>query len=553
MEKKYLKYRNLIIIIIIFSIIKLVMTCNLPILALPSQGYDDEIMYKLMFELVNGNWLGDYTSLTLIKGCFFPLYLAIIKYLGMSYMHVTTLAYIFSCIYFVYAIRNIFKNKNFLIPIFIVLLFNPISYASWTYQRIYRNGIVSFLELFIFGSIFLLYMNRKEKITKILPHAIIAGISLSALLQTKEDGMWILPYVYVAIIVTIITLIIENRKKIKENIINIVTKSAIFIIPICIVFLVDVLIGYMNYSKYGIFISNEKSKGYIDKCIHAINSVKVEDDIDYVSASRKKIKKIYEISPTLKGIEKDLEERLTEWNSIDRYPSDGEVEDGFFFWALREAVERNDYYKDAKTSNEFYKNVYTEITEAISTGKVESNRCVLGVVWHKKYIKEIVTNINTILKYVVNYEKVISTTEISDSSMGENRIRDVESFTNDTAIYPTDTADTQRFYAKYVSRLNKIGDIYRKTNIYVIIISLICYLGLIAKLITKKEKCLDICLILTGMLFSFFLVVGGVAFINMTSCYAIYYMYLVACYPLMSAFEFISICGFANSFIKKER
>ena len=547
------KYRYVIIAVIIFSIIKQILTANIPILVLPSQVYDDAVVYNSMYSIAGGHWLGDYTSNTLIKGAFFPLYMAVLNFLGLSYTHITTLIYTLACIYFIYAISGLFKNKNLLIPIFILLLFNPITYASWTFQRIYRNGTVCTQILFIFASIFLLYIKRNEKMRNLILPALIGGGALASLWQTKEDGIWIIPFIVVATLLTITLLIIENRKELKEKIKTISIKTVIIITPIIMLYLGNVMFGLLNNIKYHVFVTNEKSGGYIDKAIHAINSVKVEDEQhNYVSASRKKIEEVYKISPTLESIKDVLEVSLNAWDNNDIHPQDGEVDDGWFFWALKGAVEEKGYYANAQTSNEFYKNVYEEVTKAISDGKVETNRLVLGVVWRNHYFIDIFGHLSKILKYVINYDEVYTTHDASDMAKGIEEIQKVEDFTNDKAIYTGVSNENIEKMNKAVDRLNKISEIYHKTNKIILIISVICYVGLIIRTIFTKNKNIDLLLLTTAMALSMFLVVGGIAFVNMTTCYSIYYMYLVACYPLMTAFEVINICGFAESFVSRK-
>ena len=81
------------------------------------------------------------------------------------------------------------------------------------------------------------------------------------------------------------------------------------------------------------------------------------EDIPYVSVSRAKLKRLYEISPSLKKIEPFMEEQMDIWSRIDCQAGDGEVEDGWFFWAFREAVFRAGYYETAKTADGFYREV----------------------------------------------------------------------------------------------------------------------------------------------------------------------------------------------------
>ena len=161
--KKFWKKNWFIICILIFTIIRLVLTASIPITGFPSQVYDDDLMVKMAESIRSGNWLGEYDSNTLVKGPFFPFLLALINYIGLSYINVMNIIYIMACAYFIYTIKNLFKSKISLLIIYILLIFNPVSYASWTLQRVYRNGITLAQVLFIIGSMYTLYERRNQK------------------------------------------------------------------------------------------------------------------------------------------------------------------------------------------------------------------------------------------------------------------------------------------------------------------------------------------------------------------------------------------------------
>ena len=218
--KSFISKNKLIICIIIFALIRFIMTENIPITAFPSQIYDDDMMVNMAINIRGKKWLGEYTSNTLVKGPAFPMLLAIINFLGLSYISVMNLIYILSCIYFIYTIKDLFKSKMSLIVIYILLLFNPVSFAFWTLQRVYRNGITLSQVLLIIGSMFACYQRRNMNIKKIIPFSLIAGIALASLWLTREDGIWILPFVLVVIAIMVISTILKNKKlnRINENI-----------------------------------------------------------------------------------------------------------------------------------------------------------------------------------------------------------------------------------------------------------------------------------------------------------------------------------------------
>ena len=92
-----------------FGLLKQFLVYNLPIMAVPKGIHDDWIMVHLAETLRNGQWLGEYSDLTLTKGMFFPLYLALCNFLHLSYLNVTALWYTVSCMLFVYGLRTLLK------------------------------------------------------------------------------------------------------------------------------------------------------------------------------------------------------------------------------------------------------------------------------------------------------------------------------------------------------------------------------------------------------------------------------------------------------------
>ena len=56
-------------------------------------------------------------------------------------------------------------------------------------------------------------------------------------------------------------------------------------------------------------------------------------------------------------IKEHLESSLNGWDLCDRNPGDNEVEDGWFWWALKGAVANAGYYDTAVNSDNFYKKV----------------------------------------------------------------------------------------------------------------------------------------------------------------------------------------------------
>ncbi len=543
--KEFIKKNALMIFMIGLALVRLALTSNIPIIALPGQIYDDDMMVNMAVNIRAGNWLGDYTSDVLVKGPFFPFLLAVINLFGCSYINMMNVIYVLACIYFIYTIKDSFQSKISLGFIYVLLLFNPVSYAFWTLQRVYRNGITLAQVLIIIGSMFACYQRREKKASSMLPFAVIGGLTLASLWLTREDGIWILPFILVVITLLIISILFQNRKekKIQWNR-KVVTKLMVAILPMLLLILSLQAVKLVNYAKYGIYAYNEINDGYFGKVIKTMYRVKTDEDIPYVTVTRNKIKVLYENSPTLKSIEPELEEMLNAWDHNDRHPGDTQVEDGWFWWALKGAVENAGKYENAQMSNEFYQKVYDELQEAIKQGKLKTGMSMPSTLmspWKKEYFMQLPIEMAKTSYFIANFKDVETVNGASEANA-----RKFNGITNDLSIEPMPEGkqdELTKYTEKYVERLNTIGKVYQHLGLVVTGISLLAYIFITIKLVKAKEKkqMIDIWLLLTGIGCSLLVLIAGVSYNHITACYSRYYMYLSGAYPLLIAFWGISM------------
>ena len=414
----------------------------------------------------------------------------------------------------------------------------------------YRNGITLSQVLIVIGSMFAIYQRRDEKIKKILPFAIVGGLTLASLWLTREDGIWILPFVMVVLILTIVLILIKyfKEKNIKLN--KLLIKTIVVITPMIILVLSLNVVRLLNYNKYGVFIYNEINDGYFGKVIKTIYSVKTDEDIQYVTVTRNKINMLYNYSETLNSIKPELEKSMDSWDYCDRKPGDTQVEDGWFWWALKGAAESANMYDDAKKSDEFYKNVYEELNKAIKEGKIETQMSMpsnLMSPWKKQYIWQLPRAMARMTWYVVNFEDVQTVSVAGDIPNDSVGVAKFEAISNDLAAnnkIDNSIDNNSKYTEKYVKRINIITKIYKKLGLVVAIVSFIAYIITTIKLIKSKDKksIIDIWLLLTGIACSYIILLAGVSYNHITSCFSRYYMYLSGAYPLITVFCIGNIC-----------
>lgn len=437
MKKKY----KFLLFAIILIIIKQILVNKLPIFAIGNSVCDDQLMINLETSLLQLEWLGQYNSLTLVKGMFFPLFLAINVFLGISYINGVTLLYSIACLIFVYAIKDLFKNKWPLYIIFTLLLFNPIMYSTEAVIRVYRNSLTPAQVLLIFASIIGIFTNRKKDNKIIWFWSILGGISLAAFWNTREDAIWMLPMVLVYTLIMLIEHFVINKKKFK------ISKIIVFILPLIILYTINFGISLINYKMYGTYSRVDVSDSSFSKAITTIYSVPNEKDIDYVTVSKEKIERIYEISPSLKSISESLNAIMVSMDNNGRNPSDGEVEDGWFWWSLRFAAEEHGYYESAEKANEFFENVANEITEAQEKGLIEKQSTMPSALmspWRKGYGKKLFNATLETIRFTNSYDNVSAGALESIGSYSSIGL--FEMATNDTTILPSSFYNVTGWY-----------------------------------------------------------------------------------------------------------
>lgn len=557
-EKSLFRIKNFLFFAAIFGMIRQVLLSCLPIIAIPTGGMDDALMVRgawAMIEKGPRGWLGTYDNLTLVKGFFFPAFLAAANKIGISYIDAAAMAYTLACILFIIAVSRLFKTKYPLYFAYLFLLFNPAAFSSEVLQRVYRNSLTPAQALLTFGCFFAMYLRRKEGVSKILPWAIGAGLTWASLEHSREDAVWLLPAALVITFVSVFAVTVYSRGR-GTGRAGMFLKAAVFLVPAVILGFSHYAVRAVNNQKYGLFSYNELNDSHFADVMKAIYGVKMEgEDIYCVSASRAKLKKIYEVSPSLALIEDALEPLMDSWASVDRTPDDREVEDGWFFWVLREAASRKGFHETASRADQYYGQVAEEIRAAIEDGRLKRQQVMPSALmppWRAGRFGEVMKSFGQVVPYMVTYQDVAAKSDLSVGKIPGGIAR-FEAVTGNRAIYPEeerlmrpDWLDfNESIMASRIGRLNRIADFYKMTGLPAAVTGLASWLYITfrviqtallkAPLTVEEDRRLSMWLILSGLLGGMLCLFGGVAYNHAASCPSINTLYLCAGYPLILA------------------
>lgn len=516
------KFKNRVLIfIIIISIIRIFMGYLLPTFYFKDFYHDDLLSLNISNSLYNLNWLGTYSSTTLVKGFVFPLLMAIFKFLNVNIGIGLSLIYVLSSVLFCYSIKDFFKNKKIVYLLYILLIFNPISFSSETFQRLYRNSISYSLMLFILGFLFLVFKTSFNN-KKIYLYLLLFGLSLIVFMFLREDYIWIFP---VILFIIIIKLFKEFSFK----------NLFIIIIPFILVVLLQFIVRGINYSYYGMFTLNELNDSNYKKAYLELLRIKPDNYYDRVSLSNSTLLKAFEYSPTLDSIKGEI---LI--NSL-YYNDDGGLIDGYMIWHLRRVVENKGIYKTSKEAEAFWYNVYMELKEARQNNKYETRFVLPSILISPLTKNNIINFIKTFpdtFIYVFTYDDLKSYS-YEDLKSSNIKIKHANFYNNSLELNINNNEITYDICAinnNLISKFfNSMTYIYKISSM---IFNIMGILSFIILLFNKKYKKLIISI---SMFISFTVLLCGITYTHVSAFDAIRYFYLSPAYIIFIIFSFSSI------------
>ena len=510
--KKFLKKHWFIITILVLCIARFLFTYKLPSFYLFRMKYDDQLYVKLLYSLAKGKYLGLYCVRTLVKGPFFAFVLLIAVVYKISFSSLLTVLYILACIYFIYSLKYIIKNKKYLIIIFVVLLFNPVTYSQDLFQRLYRNSI-SITELLFFFGIVIRILTYKNK--KILNN-ISLGIITASMLLTREDNLWIYPVIGFVIIYSFF-----KNKKIKTLVIN--------FIPIIVIVLSLNLVSFINYKHYGVYTYNEIQKSEFHNTYKKILQIKDDKKIHMVSIPKSTLLKLAENTKTFNFTKEEIDRYYSDHEYYEYESTKGEIYNGNIVWQLRQMIDEKNRFKSGKESEEYYKKLGEEIDELFENGTFEKEFVMPSIymaVPTKEDFIELPKKIIETIVYTTTYKNIKTLTKTDDYFYNKK--------INAYYFEYIDYHDTVSIVKKNPLQYEIIRIMYEILTIVLSIVSLIIYI--------KNLKKFDHISIISHLLMvCYMLIIGGVAYTHISSFNAIRPLYLGNVYIIQSIFIILNM------------
>ena len=385
---------------------------------------DDFLMVRYAESMLQGLWLGEFRGATLTKVVGYSAYLAIMSKLGIPYSLGNTVFYCLCVLLFCMALYKLFPNLYVAFFMYVYLLFSPIMLNKDAIQKIYRAGFQSSVTLLLIAAIIGVYgtILRGQHVVRTILWSILASVSLTVFWFTKEDGIWLVPFVVCGLGIAAVVLFTgDNKPSVGYGVWSgggdgfgrgrnkpsgsagvfgagsgrgrnkpsgsagvfgagsgrgRAARSKAYVITCCICFVLPAVslvaasfaIRFTNNRHYGEFAVTDRNDTYYSKVMSDLYHIDDGQQPLLIWLSRDGLEKAFEVSPALAETKPYIDGMYQGSWAV---TTDGEMHGDGIYWALREAVEANGLYeKGGAVVNEYYKKVHEELTAAFKDGRL---------------------------------------------------------------------------------------------------------------------------------------------------------------------------------------
>lgn len=384
----------------LLTVLKLSLVRAQSIHAIAPAIHDDKLFLQLAAHLINGDWLGPYTEMTLAKGPLYPIFIAANFYLGLPLLLTQQLVYAGACALVVRALRPWLPSGWARLTVYAVLLWNPFSYEGLSMTRLLRQHLSIPEAMVIAACLVALVLRRDESLRARLPWAATLGLALGGFWLTREESIWIVPMTLLMAAPLALAAWRGGAAGRKAGAWLAALALAGFALP-------NLTVSWLNYRHYGWFGTVEFRSMEFKAAYGALSRVQAGPDYPYVPVTHAAREAIYAVSPAFARLQPLLEGPVGDhWADLSRFPAgDRQIRSGWFVWAFRDAVRRAGLAPDARTALAYYRQVADEVNLACDEGRLPARgrRSGFAPVWNPAYLDALRTESVHFLDYALTF------------------------------------------------------------------------------------------------------------------------------------------------------
>jgi hypothetical protein len=336
---------------------------------------DDALFVRLAQSISEGRWLGAYDEYTLVKGAFYPLFIATTQIVGVPLLIAQQAVALTVAGVTAVSMRHLGLSRTMTLILFVLLALSPIAWHP-DLVRVTREPLYASLGLAVFAFAALVLLKQNQ--TPLARMIALAGFSVSfaAYWLTREESVWLYPTLaMLALVPAIGTGFLWWRNglpvhRLRESIVPVTLQGAALILPFAAL---AGGIASMNQTHYGTFITNEAREGTMPTAYGALLRIREDAPAARIFFASDAADRAYEASPAARELQPTLDgARGDTWRKIGcdalaLAPCPSGFGGGWFMWVLREAAREAGHMRDAAASQAFFEKLAAEINAACDT------------------------------------------------------------------------------------------------------------------------------------------------------------------------------------------
>jgi hypothetical protein len=351
--------------------------------------HDDLLFVRLANHLLQFSWLGPYDNLTLVKGPFYPLWIAFSFLAGVPLLLSQHLLYIAACLVADQALRPIIRPAARL-ALFALLLFNPAT-SSFPLTCVLRDALYPGLTLLMTAATIGLFVRRRAPVRSLCSWALMAGLATTAFWLTREEGVWMLPFLIPLWVWTLSATIFADWRDWR--------KIAIMTLPWLLPVVTVQAVSWVNQAHYGVYAVVEFKTPEFRAAYGALTRVRSQEYKPQIPVPKETRQRIYAQSEAFAELQPFFEQKgfwTLEGLGFGNHPAgDDEIGGGWFSWALRDAAAAAGYFKSGAQAAAFFQRLADEINAACDAQRLDclEERASLLPRWRHEYLLPVVEQV----------------------------------------------------------------------------------------------------------------------------------------------------------------
>lgn len=339
---------------------------NTPLAIMVWQSFDDALFVRIGESLAAGRWLGAFDELTLAKGPGYPAFLAVSYWSGLPITLSQAAFHSLAAAALACLAYKASSSRVWALAMFALVLLHP---KLLELGRIMRDGVYMGQSLLVIAltayTVFYAPESKKVRLS------VLSGTLLAWFWLTREEGVWLVP----SLLIILSTGFLDGRRKRTIPLTSAFAFVATFL---------TILMAFhaTNYAVYGKFVGIDFKEHNFQSAITAMESVSQAQPVPFVAVPFSLRARLYDVSPafaTLKPI-LDPEKGKSPWTTggcTHRPTACGDISNGYFMWAVRDAASKLGHYKSPETAAAFFAQVSREVQAACADGRLDCSRDIV--------------------------------------------------------------------------------------------------------------------------------------------------------------------------------